>query len=271
LPVVNQQKQVVGLITDNDLQRSGLKINLSLLRKMTPAERQARLATLQTTATRSVMTQPVITVGQSDSLATAIQLIYANQLKRLPVVDQAGQLIGMVTRSDILREIAFADAARLVNQKQFFDWAANIRTIELEPVTLLPATMLLAVAIERLQAQGQKRAVVTDEAGKVVGIITESDLWSRVHQPAHSAAAADVDAPPQQELSASSACLATIMTTPVITVQQDSRACDAIRLLILHQIKRLPVLDPTGRVLGLVGRAGLFNRLLTDTVTAISK
>jgi len=175
----------------------------------------------------------------------------------------------MVTRSDILREIAFADAALFVHQKQFFDWAATIRTIELESVTLLPATMLLAVAIERLQAQGQKRAVVTDEAGKVVGIITESDLWSRVHQPAYSAEVAAVDAHPQPEHSA--ACLATIMTTPVITVQQDSRACDAIRLLIMHQIKRLPVLDPTGRVLGLVGRAGLFNRLLTDTVSAINK
>lgn len=273
LPVVNQQKQVVGLITDNDLQRSGLKINLSLLRKMTPAERQVKLATLQATATRSVMSQPVITVGQSDSLATAIKLIYANQLKRLPVVDGDGQLIGMVTRSDILREIAFADAALFVHQKQFFDWTATIRTIELESVTLLPATMLLAMAIERLQAQGQKRAVVTDAAGKVVGIITESDLWSRVHQPAYSAevadVVADVDAHSRPEHSA--ACLATIMTTPVITVQQDSRACDAIRLLIMHQIKRLPVLDPTGRVLGLVGRAGLFNRLLTDTVTTINK
>jgi CBS domain-containing protein len=53
-----------------------------------------------------------------------------------------------------------------------------------------------------------------------------------------------------------------IMTSPVIHVSESTSAREALRLLMHHHIKRLPVLDENDQVIGLVGRAGLMRVLL---------
>ncbi|MEW5958260.1 MAG: CBS domain-containing protein [Chloroflexota bacterium] len=48
---------------------------------------------------------------------------------------------------------------------------------------------------------------------------------------------------------------AEVMTSPVLTVAPDTSLLEALRLLLLaHRIKRLPVVDADGRLVGLVGR-----------------
>ena len=44
------------------------------------------------------------------------------------------------------------------------------------------------------------------------------------------------------------------MTSPAISVSEDMDASVAVRLLILHRLKRLPVLDSLGRVIGTLNR-----------------
>jgi CBS domain-containing protein len=47
------------------------------------------------------------------------------------------------------------------------------------------------------------------------------------------------------------------MTSPVITVTQDTSLLDALHLLLSRRIKRLPVVDAENRLVGLVGRGGV--------------
>jgi len=49
-----------------------------------------------------LMTAPPVTIGQDNSVVHAAHLMYARRVKRLPVVDDDGRLIGIVTRSDVL-------------------------------------------------------------------------------------------------------------------------------------------------------------------------
>jgi CBS domain-containing protein len=49
------------------------------------------------------------------------------------------------------------------------------------------------------------------------------------------------------------------MTSPVITIPVDAPITDAIGLMIAHKVKRLPVVDADGRLVGLVGRAGVLS------------
>ena len=56
------------------------------------------------------------------------------------------------------------------------------------------------------------------------------------------------------------------MTKPVITVTLETQAYAAIRLLIDNQIKRLPVIDSAGKVVGMVNRRTLLNGLLGEQV-----
>jgi CBS domain-containing protein len=50
---------------------------------------------------------------------------------------------------------------------------------------------------------------------------------------------------------------ADVMTNPVVTVTLETTITEAIGLMIAHKIERLPVVDADGRLVGLVGRAGV--------------
>jgi CBS domain-containing protein len=49
-----------------------------------------------------LMTTPAVTIGPEDNLADAARLMHDRHVKRLPVVDPAGRLVGIVSRVDLL-------------------------------------------------------------------------------------------------------------------------------------------------------------------------
>ena len=55
------------------------------------------------------MTAPAITVGPDASLAEAARLLHRHQIKRLPVLDPAGPLVGIVSRADLLKVFLRSD------------------------------------------------------------------------------------------------------------------------------------------------------------------
>jgi CBS domain-containing protein/nitroimidazol reductase NimA-like FMN-containing flavoprotein (pyridoxamine 5'-phosphate oxidase superfamily) len=57
-----------------------------------------------------VMTGPAVTVGAQNSLLAAARLMTARRIKRLPVVDEEGRLVGILSRRDLLRTAARRDA-----------------------------------------------------------------------------------------------------------------------------------------------------------------
>jgi CBS domain-containing protein len=50
-----------------------------------------------------VMTQPIISVGPNDTTVHAVRLMLQKRISGLPVIDQFGRLVGMVTEGDFLR------------------------------------------------------------------------------------------------------------------------------------------------------------------------
>ncbi len=84
LPVV-EAGRLAGIITDRD-------ICIALGTRGLPA---------QELAVRDVETTPVQTCSTQDSLHHALQLMRQAQVRRLPVVDPAGRLSGIITLSDI--------------------------------------------------------------------------------------------------------------------------------------------------------------------------
>ncbi len=58
---------------------------------------------------------------------------------------------------------------------------------------------------------------------------------------------------------------ASVMTTPVVTIREEAPPAEAIRLMLEHRVKRLPVLNSEGRLVGLIGRAGVLRALSEAT------
>lgn len=57
----------------------------------------------RTTLVRDAMTQPAVTVRPQQELADAEQLMHDHQVRRLPVVEQDGRLVGLVTLGTIAK------------------------------------------------------------------------------------------------------------------------------------------------------------------------
>jgi CBS domain-containing protein len=49
-----------------------------------------------------LMSKPPVTIGPEDTVAGAARLMHDRRVKRLPVVDDAGRLVGIVSRVDVL-------------------------------------------------------------------------------------------------------------------------------------------------------------------------
>ncbi|MEZ4619156.1 MAG: CBS domain-containing protein [Caldilineaceae bacterium] len=85
-----------------------------------PADQiQAELAALrQSNATAAtLMTRPVITVQAAAAVRQAVAAMVQHDLKRLPVVDEAEHLVGIVSRIDIFRAVAYQQAGDSTDQK----------------------------------------------------------------------------------------------------------------------------------------------------------
>jgi CBS domain-containing protein len=56
------------------------------------------------------MTSPAVTIGPDETVEQAARLMYDRKVKRLPVVDQGGRLVGIISRTDILAVFDRTDA-----------------------------------------------------------------------------------------------------------------------------------------------------------------
>jgi len=111
-PVLDEDGTVIGVVSEADLL---LKEVLSLseddaLEGARPgilrqrAQEKARAVTAA-----DLMSRPAVTVGVEDSVEHAARLMYARGVKRVPVTDAAGRLVGIVSRADVLSVFGRAD------------------------------------------------------------------------------------------------------------------------------------------------------------------
>jgi CBS domain-containing protein len=112
-PVVDDQRRVVGVLSEADIvtrARGADAGRLSLLAHLlAPDEDGLRRLTAETV--RDAMTTPAFTVKATRPVHRAAALMLDRDVKRLPVVDDDGCLVGIVSRRDLVRAFARGDAA----------------------------------------------------------------------------------------------------------------------------------------------------------------
>ncbi|MPZ78976.1 MAG: CBS domain-containing protein [Actinophytocola sp.] len=103
LPVVDQDGRVLGVVSEADLLiKQGtqeIEFSRSLL-SWWRDRRHARRAAATTAG--QLMSKPAITVNAASTVAGAARLLTEHNIKRLPVVDETGTLVGIVSRKDLL-------------------------------------------------------------------------------------------------------------------------------------------------------------------------
>lgn len=127
------------------------------------------------------MTPEVITVTPDTPLPEAHRLMSEHQIRRLPVV-RDGQLVGMVTRGDV-REAEPSDATTLsIWELNYLLAKLKINSVMTKAViTTVPDATIAEAAWLMLENKISGLPVV-DAQGKIVGVITESDIFRLVVQ-----------------------------------------------------------------------------------------
>lgn len=111
-PVVDYFGHVGGVVSETDLiPRVEAGGERRRPRPLDGRRRRAALAKAAGTVAGDVMTVPAITVTPGTPLPAAARTLRRAGVKRLPVVDDLGRLIGIVSRGDLLRVYLRADAA----------------------------------------------------------------------------------------------------------------------------------------------------------------
>jgi CBS domain-containing protein len=122
-----------------------------------------------------MMTTRVIAVGPDDDLANLRDLLYRHRIRHMPVVDAAGELLGLVSHRDLLQTSLFdEDPAAGVPSRSVL---ARCRVSELmttDLVTVEPESDLRVAAEIMLEKKLGCLPVVEDR--RLVGILTEADF-----------------------------------------------------------------------------------------------
>lgn len=267
LPVVDKAGRVVGILTEGDLLAKSKLLAASVQRELTEAELAGELQRLRQAGqtVSAVMTPNPITVTSQTTLTEAVRLMVEHDIKRLPVVDEQGRLSGMVSRINVLRALAQPPVAELPRPNPPPGQHVRVGEIMLTNVPAVLVDAPLSDVVGRLVNSAQRRVVVIDANRRVVGIITDGDLIKRATTTERAgllqSLVSRLPLSQADSLHLSQRTAAEVMTGQVITVSPDTSLPEALRLLLTHQIKRLPVVDSQGRLVGLVGRGGILQAL----------
>lgn len=137
---------------------------------------------------RDVMVSPVITTGPAASVKEVAQILLKNHISAVPVVDDAGKLVGIISEGDLMRRAdlgterhrawwlaaLFADQDALASEyvKQHGRKVADVMTKRL--VTASPGATLNDIA-SLLEKHSIKRVPIV-ENGSLVGIVSRANL-----------------------------------------------------------------------------------------------
>ena len=111
LPVVNKNGKMIGMLSMTDVLKAVHPAYLSLMNlgNFTWEGMVESLAKrVAEKKVEEVMSKEVVTVKEDDSLMECVDLMIKNNIKRLPVLDDAGKVAGMIYQKDIFFAIVKA-------------------------------------------------------------------------------------------------------------------------------------------------------------------
>ena len=152
-----------------DISRDDLK---ALLEDTQLRAYQRKLANIRCS---DIMSRQLITVNAGTPLPVALALFREHRIKALPVVDTAGAIVGIVTPADFVRAAASAAVVGQIMTRK-----VRVASVDRHLVELIPL----------FGSSGHHHIPIVDTGGRLVGIITQSDVVAALCRPGPPPAAA---------------------------------------------------------------------------------
>ncbi len=200
VPVLNDG-DLVGIITTTDLMKLFFKIDEAanhicpeLKESLPPFDLASKNSTkteilsswiFQTA--QDIMTKQIISLGPQDNLAIAIDVMQAEEIRHILIMDDTAEFVGLVSDRDILRNLPFAGKRPQYPPKKFREhlfaiksWTKNLQLplekIMKRKVMHIPPGYRVSDAVNILYQNKISCLPVIDEQEKIWGIVTVTDL-----------------------------------------------------------------------------------------------
>jgi CBS domain-containing protein len=140
---------------------------------------------------KDLMTTQVVTVRPATPFKDIVARLAEHRVSAMPVVDDAGRVLGVVSEADLLLKEEFPDPdqdmplfwtkrRRLEREKAAGSTARDLMSVAL--VSISPDATVVEAA-RRMHRANIKRLPVIGEGGRLVGIVSRSDLLKVFNRP----------------------------------------------------------------------------------------
>jgi len=139
---------------------------------------------MKTWKVSDVMTKDVAAVGEETSYRQVVDLMTTRRVSAVPVVDKHGGVVGVISEADLLYKIELIgephqrrifESRRRHNARVKAD-AGDAGDLMTAPAVTTSASTTLVEAAKTMHRQHIKRLPVTDNLGRLVGIVSRGDL-----------------------------------------------------------------------------------------------
>jgi CBS domain-containing protein len=230
LPVLGANDRPIGMLTRMDVLEEALS----------GRERWVRV--------RDLMSCPVKSISENESLPAAAQAMRGARIHSLPVVDENGRMVGILTDGDLLSAMA---GERLSAPGDPWQLPVDVLMTH-EPRALGPDATLDEAAWTLVDA-GVRHLPVVEEDGRLVGILSERDLRERLGGKAREWPHAAREALEER--------LGNVMTPDPLALRTGTPVARALELFTDERVGALPVVDEDGRLRGILSYVDLLRWL----------
>lgn len=151
--VLIENNKPIGIVTKKDISR-----------RLDQAEPQWRRRPIDIIPIRNVMTESLITIFPDATPRELAELMVENNIGGLPVVNNKDEVIGIVTKWDMIRYFSKLPLEM------------KVKDMKIEPAITVHRHHTISHILYELEANSSDRAVVFEDNDKPVGIITSSNL-----------------------------------------------------------------------------------------------
>jgi CBS domain-containing protein len=215
-----------------------------------------------------VMTPDPVTVQPESPLRELVELLIVRGYRALPVVNRDGQLVGLVTRGDLIERGGLRLGVELLPALSADAVEQELRRLEAESrmtaadlmtrnvVTVRPKTNL-AAAGRLMEEQHLNPLPVLDAGGRVVGIISRVDVLRTVAAPDLAAIAMAAEVPVQT----GAGTVGAVMSRQVPAVGAEAGLGEVLAAMVSSRLNRVVVVDGERRPIGVITDTELLRRV----------
>ena len=204
---------------------------------------------------KDMMTPNPESVLLTTPVSDVVRLLLSSIFTGVPVVDEDGCPKGVISQGDLIYRGGMPARLGLLADSGTGNQDAVLESLALKkakdimsPAVCIEENQLLTKAVHLMLEKGLKRLPVTNETGKLTGILSRMDIFRTItHHSPDWAAFRSQDIPVGNLKYVSD-----IMRRDVHTVFQDTPVAEVLQMIAANDIQRVAIVDKAGSLLGII-------------------